>query len=134
MAEVVLPVIGAAVTLVSAHALWRAVKLALIGRRADGALVDWKRTFHEKYLRSGHHIVSRQHFPVVAFTATDGSRHTVVGGIGYDLQPDWPVGHSIPVRYDAGNPDDATIDPLSPTWMFPAVFLAAGVVILISAF
>jgi uncharacterized protein DUF3592 len=134
MAAVVLLVIGVAVTLVSAHALWRAVKLALIGQHADGALIDWKRTFREKYLHSGHHVVSRQHFPVVAFQAADGSRHTVVGAVGYDPQPDWPVGRPFPVRYAAGNPDDATIDALSPTWVFPAVFLAAGIVVLISAF
>jgi hypothetical protein len=134
MTTAALLAIGAAVTILSARALWDAVKLAVIGRRADGALVDWKSTFHEKYLRSGHHIVSRQHFPVVAFEVTDGSRHTVTGRIGYDPKPDWPVDRPFAVRYAAGNPRDATIDPLSPTWVFPAVFLAAGIVVLISAF
>ena len=134
MRTAVLLAIGAAVTLFSARALWDAVKLALIGRRADGALIDWKRTFHEQYLRSGHHVVSRQHFPVVAFDATDGARHTVTSGIGYDPQPDWPVDRRFAVRYAARNPNDATIDPLSPTWVFSAVFLVAGIAVLISAF
>ncbi|MBL6649978.1 MAG: hypothetical protein ISP49_00175 [Reyranella sp.] len=76
MTTAALLVIGAAVTLLSGHALWCAVKLPLIGRHAEGALIGWKRTFHEKYLRTGHHVVSRRYFPVVAFEATDGSRHT----------------------------------------------------------
>jgi uncharacterized protein DUF3592 len=134
MTTAALLVIGAAVTGLSGQALWRAVRLALIGRRADGALVDWKRTFHERYVRSGHHLVWRQHFPVVEFEVPDGSRHTVTGGIGYDTRPDWPDHRPFAVRYAADNPDDATIDPLSPTWVFSAVFLAAGVVVLASAF
>ena len=133
MAAALLLVIGAVVTLLSGSALWGAVKLPLIGRRATGTLLDWRISFHDKYLRTGHHIVSRQHFPVVQFEAEDGSSHTVVGSVGYDPKPDWPVGRPFAVRYAGGNPKDATIDALSPTWFFAAVFLAAGLVILSAA-
>ena len=133
MAAALLIVIGAVVTLLAGRALWRGVNLPLTGRRADGTLVDWRSSLHEKYLRTGHHIVSRQHFPVVRFEAEDGSCHTVVGSVGYDPRPDWPVGRPFAVRHARDNPSDATIDPLSPTCFFPAVFLAAGLVILAAA-
>jgi hypothetical protein len=133
MAAVVLLVIGAVVALLSGSALWRVVKLPLIGRWANGTLVDWRSSLHEKHLRTGHHVVSRQHFPVVQFQVQDGSCHTVEGSVGYDRKPDWPLGRPFAVRYAGGNPDDATIDPLSPTCFFPAVFLAAGIVILAAA-
>jgi hypothetical protein len=133
MAAVALFCVGAILTLLSAAALWRAVKLPLVGRRVTGELIDWKRTFHEKYLRSGHHITSRQYYPVVRFETPDGARHVVVGSLGYDARPDWPAGHPITVLYAAGNPRDAAIDPLSPTWVFSAVFLVAGLVILAAA-
>jgi hypothetical protein len=69
-------------------------------------------------------------FPVVRFEATDGSQHDVVSELGYEDAPAWPIGRQFEVRYDPANPRDATIDPMTPTWIFPVIFLIAGGLIL----
>ena len=130
MTSIVLLCIGAIVTAASAAALWRTFKLPLVGRQATGTLVEWQHTFHHKWLPTGHFTRTRQYFPIVRFETADGSARRVVSGLGYDPKPDWPVGRPFTVRYDPGDPDDATVDPISPTWVFAAVFAIAGLVVL----
>jgi hypothetical protein len=38
------------------------------------------------------------------------------------------------VRYAPADPADSTIDPLTPMWIFPAIFLVSGAVVLVAAF
>jgi hypothetical protein len=106
------------------------VKLRLVGRQASGTLVDWRYAFHHQWLRTGHFTRTRQYHPIVRFEASDGSAHNVASNLGYDTRPDWPVGRPFTVHYDPANPEDATVDPLSPTWIFPAVFVVTGLVVL----
>jgi uncharacterized protein DUF3592 len=130
MTSIVLLCIGALVTAASATALWRTFKLRLLGRQATGTLVDWQRTFHHKWLGNGRFTQTRRYFPVVRFETADGSTRRVVSNLGYDPKPDWPAGRPFTVRYDPGDPNEATVDPISSTWVFPAVFAVAGLVVL----
>lgn len=133
MTAIILLLIGLIVTSLSAAALWRAVKLYLVGRRASGALVGWRYAYHHKWLGDGNFIKLSHFHPIVRFEASGGSRHDVVSDLAYD-RPEWPVGRPSTVRYDAANPNDATIDPLAPTWIFSVIFLIAGLVVLCAAF
>jgi hypothetical protein len=74
----------------------------------------------------------RHFYPVVRFEAPGGSHHDLVSDLAYD-EPVWPAGRPFVVRYDPANPKDATVDPLTPTWIFLAVFLIAGLIILCAA-
>ena len=130
MAAIALLCIGVIVTGISAAALWRIFKLPLLGRKTSGALVGWRHTFHHKWLPTGHFTRSSEHFPVVRFETPDGAQHDVVSGLGYSPKPDWPAGRPFAVRYDPSDPSDATVDPVSPTWVFSAVFAVAGIVVL----
>ncbi|MPZ32982.1 MAG: DUF3592 domain-containing protein [Rhodospirillales bacterium] len=133
MTAITLLIIGVIVTWASAAALWQAVKLHLIGRRVSGALVDWRYTYHHQYLGNGRILLLRHFHPAVRFEASGGSPHDVVSDLAYDEVQNWPIGRPFGVRYDPANPREATIDPLAPTWMFPAVFLIAGVIMLWAA-
>lgn len=133
MTAIILLLIGVIVTWASAAALWHAVKLHLVGRRGSGALVNWRYTYHQRWLGNGR-ILQLMHFhPVVRFEAPGGSHYDVVSDLDYDDVPEWPIGRPFPVRYDPADPRDATIDPLTPIWIFPAVFLIAGAIILWAA-
>ena len=133
MAQVILLCIGVLVSLVSAAMLWRMVKLPVFGRPATAALTGWRHTFEHKWLRSGHFTRTTLYYPVVEFEVPDGARYKASSDVGYPAKPDWPIGRPLAVRYAAANPRDATIDPLTPMWVFPAVFLVAGVVVLLAA-
>ena len=133
MAQIILLCVGVVVTAISAVALWQIIHLPLFGRHATGTLAGWRRTFHQKWLRSGHQIRATHYYPVVRFETPDGSRHETVGGLGYETKPDWPIGHPIAVRYASANPADATVEPLTPLWVFPAVFLVSGAIVLWAA-
>jgi hypothetical protein len=133
MSAIILLLIGVIVTWASAAALWRAVKLHLVGRHGSGALVSWRYTYRQRWLGNGRILQLRHFHPVVRFEAPDGSHHDIVSDLDYDDVPDWPIGRPFRVRYDPAHPRDATVDPLAPTWMFPAVFLIAGVIMLWAA-
>ena len=129
-ASIILSAAGVIVTAMSAPALWHAVKLHLRGRRVTGALVDWRYTFDQKWLRSGHEVKTRHYFPIVRFEAADGSQHRVVSSLGYEAKPDWPVGRPFAVRYDPADLKHATPDPPTLAWIGPAAFLAVGIALL----
>ena len=133
MAQIILLCVGGVVTTISAIALWRIVHLPLFGRQATGTLTGWRHTFEQKWLRSGHEIRTTYYYPVVRFETPDGSQHEAVGGLGYEAKPDWPIGRPLAVRYASANPADATLDPLTPMWVFPAVFLVSGAIVLCAA-
>ena len=132
--EAVLPIIllcaGAAVALLSAAALWQRVKLYVRGQHVTGALIGWRYTFDQKWLRSGHKVVTRCYYPIVRFEAADGSQHRVESAVGYEAKPDWPIGRPFPVRYDRTSPRDATADPASRAWIAPALSLIVGAALL----
>ncbi len=130
MTAIILFLIGIIVTSLSAASLWRAVRLYLVGRRASGVLVNWWRTYHHQWLGTGHGIQAL--LSVVRFEVPGGSHHDLVSDLAYD-KPDWPAGRPFTVRYDPANPKDATVDPLAPTWIFLAIFLIAGFIILYAA-
>ena len=134
MAQIVLLCVGGVVTLISAAVLWRIVRLPLFGRQTTGALADWRHTFEQKWLRSGHVVRTTRYYPIVRFETANGSPHQATGRIGYETKPDWPVGRPFTVRYAPADPTDATVDPLTPMWVFPAVFVVSGVVMLIVGF
>ncbi len=133
MAQIILLCVGGIVTAISALELWQIVHLPLFGRQATGTLAGWRHTFAQKWLRSGHQIRTTRYYPVVRFETPDGSRHETVSDFGYETKPDWPISRPIAVRYASANPADATVDPLTPLWVFPTVFLVAGVVVLCAA-
>ena len=135
MITIILLLIGFIVTWASAAALWQAVKLHLIGRAISGVLVRWRYTYHHQWLGNGRILRLRHLHPVVRFETPDGSHHDVVSDLAYDYDgaPNWPIGREFQVRFNPANPRDATIDPLSPTWVFPAIFLIAGLIILCAA-
>lgn len=133
MTAIISLLVGITVTCVSAGAFWRAVKLHLVGGRVPGALVNWRYIHHLRWLGNGRSLRVMHFHPVVRFETPDGLSHVVVSELAYEEPPAWPAGRSFQVRYDPTNPRDATIDPLAPTWIFPVVFLVAGVVILWAA-
>ena len=129
MIAIILLVIGFIVTSLSAASLWQALRLYLVGRRVSGILVNWRYTYHHQWLGNGLYKEFRHFHPVVRFEVPGCSHHEVVSELAYD-RPDWPADRPFTVRYDSANPKDATVDPLAPTWIFPAVFLIAGFIIL----
>jgi hypothetical protein len=132
MAAILLLLMGAIVTSMSAMALWHALRTPLFGRRAKGRLTGMRYAYHQQWLRSGHFARTKLYYPIVRFDADDGSAHSVVSELGYEAWPGWASDHPFNVRYNPTNPRDATADPLTPTWVFPAVFLIAGLVVLVA--
>jgi hypothetical protein len=133
MTAIILLLVGFTVTYASVGALWRAVKLYLVGKSASGTLVNWRHTYHHRWLGNGRILRSSYFHPVVRFQAPDGSLHEVVSELAFDERPAWPIGRPFQVRYDGENPKDATVDPLAPTWIFSVFFLVAGILILWAA-
>jgi hypothetical protein len=133
MTAIILLLVGVIVTWLSAASLWRAVRLQFVGQRVSGVLVNWRHTYRHRWLGNGLFMELRHFHPIVRFEVPGGSHHEVVSDLAYDAVPDWPVGRPFPVRYDPANPKDATIDPLPPTWIFLAVFLVAGLIVLYAA-
>ncbi len=132
MTTIILLVIGLMGTWLSGAALWQAVKLHLFSQRAMGVLLYWRHTHHLRWLGNGRILRLRRYYPVVRFEASDNAHHDVVSELGYE-EPDWPVDRPFVVRYDPKNPKNATVDPLDPTWIFPAVFLMVGLIVLYAA-
>jgi hypothetical protein len=62
---------------------------------------------------------------VVSFTDASGALHEFKSRIA--TSDPFAVGASVPVRYDPGNPADATIDTWFRLWGFPLIFVGAGV-------
>ncbi len=87
--------------------------------------MGWRHTFEQKWPRSGRLVRTTYYYPVARFETPDGSQHQATGSIGYDTRPDWPLGRGFVVRYAPAEPADSTIDPLTPMWIFPAIFLIA---------
>lgn len=62
---------------------------------------------------------------VVSFTDASGAQHEFKSRIA--TSDPFEVGASVPVRYDPGDPSDATIDTWFRLWGFPLIFAGAGV-------
>ena len=131
MSAILVLLIGLIVASLSAAALWEAHRTPLLGRQARGNLAGLRHAYHHQWLRNGQFTRTKLYYPVVRFHAEDGSPHHVVSELGYE-SPAWTFGHSFSVRYNPSNPRDATVDPLTPVWVFPAVFLIAGLVVLVA--
>lgn len=129
MTAIALLLIGIAVTALSGASLWRTVRLHLVGSRASGILVNWRRTHRREWLGNGLYAEFRHFYPIVRFEVPDGSHYEIVSDLAYDGL-DWPASGCFAVRYDPANPKDATVDPLAPTWLLLAVFLLAGLILL----
>ncbi|MBI2739920.1 MAG: DUF3592 domain-containing protein [Rhodospirillales bacterium] len=130
MTTIILLAIGFMGTLLSGAAVWQAVKLHLVGQRTTGVLLYWQHTNHHRWLGNGRIMRSRHYHPVVRFEASDNAQHHVVSELAYEEVPNWPVDRPFVVRYDPKNPRNATIDPLDSTWIFPAIFLFGGLVVI----
>jgi hypothetical protein len=132
MTAIILLLIGIIVTSLSTASLWRAVRLYLVGRRVSGILVNWRHAYRHQYLGNGLYVEFRHFYPIVRFEVPGGSQHDIESDLAYDV-PDWPAGRPFTVRYDPANPKDATVDPLAPTWIFLAIFVIAGLIMLYAA-
>lgn len=129
MTAIALLLIGIVVTVLSAASLWRTVRLYLVGSRASGVLVNWRRAYRRQWLGNGLYAEFRHFYPIVRFELPVGSHYEIVSDLAYDGL-DWPAGCTFAVRYDPANPKDATADPLTPTWFLLTVFLIAGLILL----
>jgi hypothetical protein len=63
---------------------------------------------------------------VVEFTTPDGARCEFRSRIS--SSDPFPVGATVPVRYNPADPTDATIDTWFRIWGFPLIFLGVGVI------
>ncbi len=75
-------------------------------------------------------------FPVIRYTAKDGTEHTAEAARSYSRNP-FPEGDRVQVRYDPAAPGTAMIDTVFEVWGlgallsgFGAAFLLAGVLAL----
>jgi hypothetical protein len=109
---------------VGVGALLLRIRLFRHSVKVDGKLVPWKES--RQFVNHREVITYR---PVVAFADADGSTHQIESESGTDTKP--PLGHVYPVRYDPGNPVDATIATFVNFWIVPFIFLAGGALLLL---
>jgi hypothetical protein len=81
----------------------------------------------------GRSTESRSFYPVVEFSAEDGSRHRLRGSTGSST-PSYEVGQSVSLLYSPSDPSSAQIADFEQFWLGPLcltlfglLFLAAGV-------
>ncbi len=74
------------------------------------------------------------YYAVVAFEASDGSKHCVTSDIGVWSKPKIEIGRKYTVLYNPEDPKDAHIDTASNIWLPSLVCLLMGGVTLFAFF
>ncbi|MEU6243488.1 DUF3592 domain-containing protein [Streptomyces sp. NPDC047024] len=98
------------------------------GERASGTVVDLEwRSSHSHYSGSSRNRQSSgpSAYPVIAFTAKDGEKHTFRDNSGSN-PPAYEVGERVEVLYRADSPEDARINGFLSLWLIPVIFGGLG--------
>jgi hypothetical protein len=106
------------------------VKLWKGGVETTGHIIKVAEHVSTDYDRNHSRSTSTSYYPVVEFTAQDGSSVQFEGSTGSG-SPEWSIGEEIDVLYPADKPRKAAINTFEQFWLGPVGVSVFGLMLLV---